>query len=343
MISEEKIKRAFFYLDYLRLHNFGRKNKIFNKNRYMLNHLNSNDSKKGYKAYIQRVFRDLIGDSAYRAFGKGIMLIKKPRDVFGYNVDDTKVYESYGGPDQRYVPIFDGDPLEKARYAYKKTLLSGTFAEEFREMANIINNTSTLQQASGLAFKIRLDNKKSKGWETLKSVERIFEIMKDTGEKLEPETLIKSTIVELLSNVRKPVVGMQFYKMGTGGAQTNIVYTIDRVEPRHGNSGRVKYYEVYYQPRPGTRAQRTTSKNIQLLFNEEGQFETREMVITRELGSRAAILLRDSRGITEDAALRLARVSYARELMELGEDDDVVILNNTEINESLIDFVRGLL
>jgi hypothetical protein len=116
-------------------------------------------------------------------FGKGIMLIKKPRDVFGYNVDDTKVYESYGGPDQRYVPIFDGDPLEKARYAYKKTLLSGTFAEEFREMANIINNTSTLQQASGLAFKIRLDNKKSKGWETLKSVERIFEIMKDTGEK----------------------------------------------------------------------------------------------------------------------------------------------------------------
>ena len=60
MVMDKNIKRAFYFLDYLRMHSYGRKEKVFKKNRYMMDPDTAHCAKKGYRAYIQRMFRDLV-------------------------------------------------------------------------------------------------------------------------------------------------------------------------------------------------------------------------------------------------------------------------------------------
>jgi hypothetical protein len=334
---EAKIQRAFFYLDYLRMHSFARKKKIFRKNRYMISHLTSTDAKKGYTAYIQRLFRDLIIDR----FKRYNLDIKKPRDIFGYNVDNPNVYSSYTTADQRYLPIFDGEPMDKVRYAYRRLLLYKDFVPQFTEVVNQINETTTLQHNTGLSFKIRLDIHKSDGWKTYQAIDKIASAYEAIEEEINPKDYIKKSIIALLAKTRKPTIGMQFHKLGYDGrADTNIVYTITDVSERLNDAGFVDSYAVYYEDGAGRR-RNINNAEMSLLFNAEGSVETIEVIMTRELCQRAITILSESVGIQDDAALRLAKSALVREYQ--GDTEKLHAIMGVDVTENLVDYMRGML
>lgn len=331
---EDNIKRAFFYLDYLRMHAYARKNKIFRKNRYMINHATVNDPKKGYKAYIQRLFRDLVITEL------DFLEIKKPRDVFGYNVDNASQYQSFNDAEMRYLPIFE-EKLAKIRYAYKRYLVYGEYFDLFEKLGLILRKNPTLFHNIGLAFKIRLNETKSDSWTAFQGIKEIAKVFEEIEQAVLPEECIKNTIVALLDKVMKPVVGMQLYKLDRQGVpQTGIVYTITEVRPRLNNNNHVQGYRLTCAI-PNRQSVSIDTPAVQIIHNAEVTQGMPESTLTRELCQIATSLMRESTGIDDSSALRLAKATLLSNYQ--GQDNQLILITNIEITQELIEYMRGML
>ena len=96
------IDRSIHYMEYLRIHSYGRRNRYFKRNRNMLNPDDKNNSRSGWQSYIQRAFRDIIQRKL-----TFIEKIKKNRDSATYMCHAAKLKNTEN--------VFESDT---AKYAY---------------------------------------------------------------------------------------------------------------------------------------------------------------------------------------------------------------------------------
>jgi len=190
--SKEKIS---YYIDYLRLHRYGKQNKVFRKNRSMLNDEYSKDNKKGYKAYIQRIFRDIllyeIGDVIDANSD-----VQKPRNFFGYHIGPKNIEET--------VILHLDRKMHRFAQIIRMNAYMGTDADLIGEYRDKILEGNIESHYSGICLRLSLKYEKKFGaWHKLKQIKQIIEIRRALLNRYEnnDDLFIKQMIQKTIQKV----------------------------------------------------------------------------------------------------------------------------------------------
>lgn len=319
------IKRSFFYLDYLRMHSYARKHKLFKKNRYMISYITADDPKKGYKAYIQRIFRDLLG------YKMGDFPIKKPRDVFGYNIGHANKYRQWKTGKNRVINPYE-DGLSLLEYMYKRYTIYGENAEHFNNYLNIIETNPRLKECRGLYFKAVLDPNQSDGWLAFKGISAIADEFEAIQNNFNSIQHIQDSIQELLMKVLTPKIGANFYlRESDGTINETIVYTIEEIT-LSGNGHEVKYNT------PNGSAWEDASK-ISIIYNNNILAENPLIAITHAICAKAAELMKTS-SINTEQAFKLGRGLVLRGVEDLKQ---IELIKSISYSEGIGNQIGGML
>ena len=207
---QQKIKQTYFYMDYLRMHANGRELQLFKKNRHMLEPELADDPKKGYKAFVQRIFKTLL-DNEFASY----LPIVKPRNSFGYNVGPREEELNGSGPQAspyRAIDVMNGD-YEKLLYIYRRNLLYGEFQSQINNYLTALQNAECIQpRGRKFFFKIRLDEEKSKGWETIQAVRAIKQAHKEMIDAIDPIESLKLSFKYFSDRIIKVQEGQTVFK-----------------------------------------------------------------------------------------------------------------------------------
>ena len=159
------LKDRYFFIDYLRLHRFGKENGIWKKNRNMLvkeHEYNSDRSivaRKGYKSYIQRCMKSIL-DWMFEGF-----VVSKPRNRFAYEV---------GRRNQRHSVLDVTDKEDKIKYVIQRHLMDKSYEELMAAYALAVQTSPMISfrnQQAGL--RVTLDEQRSLGYRNIKTLELI--------------------------------------------------------------------------------------------------------------------------------------------------------------------------
>jgi hypothetical protein len=232
-MSTFNIKRIYFTLDYLRLHKLGRTLKLFTKNRQMLDHSCANDTKKGYRAYIHRMYHTFLKkDFEY-------ITVVKPRNEFGYNFGLTdgqiasSVFQNFN--------IFEN--TEKLLlYIFRRFFLYGEYKEKIINYNRLFNETQFVKpRTKRIFYTVRLDQNKSCGYEAMKELYKVRDahlalLNEFKHEKEAIENCIKKSIASIFNKSRKVKAGQKvFLRNGSGEPDTTQVWIIESVTEQSSN------------------------------------------------------------------------------------------------------------
>lgn len=254
-----ELKDRYYFIDYLRLHRFGKQAGIWKKNRNMLvkEHEYNSDAnitaRKGYKSYIQRCMKSIL-DTMYSDF-----LVMKPRNRFAYEIGKR-------ASSRHQDPIkLSGDSEDKIRFIIQRYLQSGEYSAlvtEYRDAVSASRFLSFKNNECGII--ITLDHARSFGYLAIRDLERVREAQTKMIEAAEDKDLLlvnmlktgiekarllaDGTNVQLLDDYGRPVarygtvVSSNIRNHGNNG--TEITYRIARTD----SSGEQNYYSNQFIP-----------------------------------------------------------------------------------------------
>jgi hypothetical protein len=184
-----ELKDRYYFIDYLRLHRFGKQAGIWKKNRNMLvkEHEYNEDAnitaRKGYKSYIQRCMKSIL-DTMYSDF-----TVIKPRNRFAYEIGKRA--------NNRYQDLIESpeDSEEKIKFIIQRYLLSGEYSDliiPYRDAVAESRFLSFKNNESGIV--ITLDPIRSFGYLAIRDLEKVREI--------------QTKIIEVASDKDKLLVSM---------------------------------------------------------------------------------------------------------------------------------------
>jgi hypothetical protein len=235
------VKQIYFTLDYLRLHRLGRKLKLFNKNRQMLDPTSAEDVKKGYKAYIHRMYHTFLKhDFNY-------VTVVKPRNEFGYNFGPTD--NQLNSHEYLHFNIFK-KPENLLLYAYRRYF----FYKENEDLiqnytSSFVDNKYVKPRTKGMFYTVRLDPVKSGGYEAMRELYKTRDaqlkiIEKFNDEKIFEESMQKS-IAAILNKIRKVKVGqtvLTVYRNGAYDATSSA--EIQSIYEKQNGEGFIEYIDL---------------------------------------------------------------------------------------------------
>jgi hypothetical protein len=235
------VKQIYFTLDYLRLHRLGRKLKLFNKNRQMLDPTSAEDVKKGYKAYIHRMYHTFLKhDFNY-------VTVVKPRNEFGYNFGPTD--NQLNSHEYLHFNIFK-KPENLLLYAYRRYFLYKENEDLIQNYtSSFVDNKYVKPRTKGMFYTVRLDPVKSGGYEAMRELYKTRDaqlkiIEKFNDEKIFEESMQKS-IAAILNKIRKVKVGqtvLTVYRNGAYDATSSA--EIQSIYEKQNGEGFIEYIDL---------------------------------------------------------------------------------------------------
>lgn len=235
------VKQIYFTLDYLRLHRLGRKLKLFNKNRQMIDPTSAEDVKKGYKAYIHRMYHTFLKkDFNY-------ITVVKPRNEFGYNFGPTD--NQLNSHEYLHFNIFK-KPENLLLYAYRRYFL---YKENEDLVQNYVrtfaDNKYVKPRTKGMFYTVRLDPVKSGGYEAMRELYKTRDAHLKIIEKFNDETIfeecMQKSIAAILNKIRKVKVNQTVLTVYRNGAYdtTSSAQIQDVIEKRNVD-GFTEYVDI---------------------------------------------------------------------------------------------------
>lgn len=330
------LKDRYFFIDYLRLHRFGKQNGIWKKNRNMLvkEHEYNRDSsiiaRKGYKSYIQRCMKSIL-DWMFEGFA-----ISKPRNRFAYEI----------GRRHNRVSILDTSQAEdKVKYIIQRHLVDGSNQELVSAYAAAVQSSPMItfrNQQSGL--RIDLDTERSLAYGNIKILQEIRGHQEKMIEVFDSGEVYKKLIIEGLIKTVKIPVGTVIQEIGdqrigtitdctlsTAGRGTEIKYRVDFTD---GDSGyRMREHFTVMSP-----------AQIQITEGEDAIEVQPQVTIIPNLDrviAYAETNFADATGINADAIFRLCRSAVVRELTSEGNAVAAVNLRGLEPTSQILSQLSG--
>jgi hypothetical protein len=219
------IDRSIHYMEYLRIHSYGRRNRYFKRNRNMLNPDDKNNSRSGWQSYIQRAFRDIIQRKL-----TFIEKIKKDRYSATYICHAAKL--------KNIENVFESDTAKYAYLIYRNKQYSecSRLKEEaglteadcfygdidsrgdisFRIDAKNFNNELDTERNSRnyyLTSEWRHNFPKISAWDALKIADKIEKQVKKELNDFSFDKMFKRTLIHNLENNFKLKPGVFVYKV----------------------------------------------------------------------------------------------------------------------------------
>lgn len=236
----ERIKQAYYYLDYLRLHRLGRKLKMFPKNRQMMDPTEANDPKKGYKAYIHRMYQTFIKhDFEY-------LSNVKPRNEFGYNfgVQDRQLEQSNGGA-YKCINLF-ASPENMLLYLFRRHMLYKENNPLINEYLQVFNTASYVKaRTMNMFYLVRFGDKNPGAYAALREMYQVRDKHFAILETYNVEEHIKNNIHALLTSISKVNRSQKFYRIEREGVvNTAREEIIDGVQVSTDTNGYVTAVQI---------------------------------------------------------------------------------------------------
>lgn len=237
---QDRLKQAYYYLDYLRLHRLGRKLKLFPKNRQMMDPTCADDPKKGYKSYIHRMYQTFIQhDFKY-------LTDVKPRNTFGYyfGINDNKI-DQYGSHEYKYINMFSS-PENMLAYLFRRNML-------YKENSQLINaylnayqgNKYVRPRTMSMFYTVTFGEIKPGAYDALKEMYKIRDAHFKILESFNAEESIKNSICSVLSGIQKVSNRQKFYVYnGHGMPDTTREHTVSSVNVQTASNGFVTGVEI---------------------------------------------------------------------------------------------------
>lgn len=343
--AKQEIKDRYYFIDYLRLHEFGKGEGIWTKNRNMLvkEHEHTPNlnlrARKGYKSYIQRCVKSIL-EWLFPEF-----TIIKPRNVFGYEIG--KKNDNRQGNE---VLQFD-DAEDRIKMIVQRNLANRSFNDDIQSYARAVNDTQNVSfknRYSGL--KITLDEKKSKGYPVIKSLLPIRKEQEKLIEKADFDTLFKKTFIDGLRNTMLLKKGQKVRIAANGRFDnTSALGTIEDVKLLQGNNG--ESLELRYEVQTVNGLLTLHSRQLKPITQEEAE----------ELGDTSASIIseyveriiryanenfRNASGVSTSSVFNLSREAIAREIVNSGDvstaaevrriNPDSQMLNRISISQDIL-------
>lgn len=236
------VKRIYFTLDYLRLHKLGRTLKLFSKNRQMLDHNSAGDTKKGYKAYIHRMYHTFLKkDFDY-------ITVIKPRNEFGYNFGLTDAQLNSNS----FLSFNMFENTEKLLlYMFRRFLIYGDYKDKVNNYIRAFENNKFVKpRTKKIFYTVRLDPEKSCGYEAMKELYKVrdahFDLLNEfKNEKEAIEQCIKSSLVAIFNKLRKVKQGQEVFLFNNQGAvDTTRTYKVERVLERRDGLSKIERVDL---------------------------------------------------------------------------------------------------
>ena len=240
------IDRSIHYMEYLRIHSYGRRNRYFKRNRNMLNPDDKNNSRSGWQSYIQRAFRDIIQRKL-----TFIEKIKKNRDSASYMCHAAKLKNTEN--------VFESDTAKYAYLIYRNKQYSEY--SRLKEEAGLTEADcfyGDIDSRGDILFRIDVKNfnneldternlrmryaspewkhhfPKISAWDALKVADKIEKQVKKELNNFSFDKMFKRTLIHNLENNFKLKPGVFVYKV----REPSDVYAVVSSEHR-GNRNAV--------------------------------------------------------------------------------------------------------
>lgn len=320
-----ELKDKYFYIDYLRLHRYGKSNRIWVKNRTMLSRedqYNENPTvvtRKGYKSYVQRCLKSIL-DSMYPGFD-----IIKPRDLFGYEI---------GSKNDENKDLLDFSQSED-----KIKLILGNFLQNGDNSEAVLNYRDAVIGSNRISFKnkesglrMTLDENRSYGYQAVQEIVSI----RDTQDRLlslaqDPKMILNSLLVQGLNKAREGKAGERVQEISSGEAtgRTGTIHSASR-STRNGHDSLV--YEIEWDTNAGQGNSNVRSENMSFLFGADqiappdlGHSQFLERIINYANENFAT-----SGGVGTETIFNLSRGAIVRELIDNGDVESARIAGQIE-------------
>ena len=210
----EKVRQAHFFLDYLRLHQLGKKQKVFKKNREMMKADCADDSKTGYKSYIYRMIKSFLDQDFTHT------TVTKPRGLFSYHFGIDSKLVSRGGYNLavgRFLPISKSNDF-KIMYLFRRHLL---YREDTPKVIEYVNTLDSMKYIKPMTYKmfhkVVFCHDKSKGYDALMELYTMKNAYLALLETYNPEKHLKDSIAALLNKTMKVKMGQTAYLFNDNG------------------------------------------------------------------------------------------------------------------------------
>jgi len=236
-----ELRDRYYFIDYLRLHRFGKQAGIWKKNRNMLvkeHEYNTDDNitaRKGYKSYIQRCMKSIL-DTMYSDF-----TVMKPRNRFAYEIGKRAT-------NTRHQDIIElsGDSEEKIKFIIQRYLQTGEYSDlviPYRDAVAESKFLSFKNNEAGLV--VTLDNARSFGYLAIRDLEKVREIQTKMIEAAEDkDKLLGSMLKSGLEKARILPDGSSVQMLDDHGRPTERYGTIRTSNLRTGYNGTELLYSV---------------------------------------------------------------------------------------------------
>lgn len=315
------LKQIHFTLDYLRLHRLGRKLKLFNKNRQMIDSSAPDDPKKGYKAYIHRMYHTFLKkDFNY-------VTVVKPRNEFGYNFGPTE--NQLNNFEFTKLNIFK-NPENALIYAFRRFLLYKDNQDLVQEyIQSYTDNKYVKPRTKGMFYTVRLNPLKSGGFEAMKELYKVrdahLKILDRYSETNAYEECIQKSLASILNKIRKVKRGQTALTQQRNGAfDPNVSGVIDSVLERRNAEGFVEYVDVIVSGRS------FSLRNIQPIFVNQSKDFTEKLeqinIFKNNFFDYALVRLENSKNLTIDQVFDLSKAFYKIE--KSPNQDELSILDS---------------
>jgi len=255
------LRDRYYFIDYLRLHRYGKDNEIWKKNRNMLvrEHEYSASSetraRKGYKSYIQRCMKSIL-DTLYPDF-----TIIKPRNVFGYEIgqknDSNKDLLDMGLAEDKIKLVL-------ARYISAEDNADAVVA--YRDAVLGAGRVSFKNKEAGLA--IKLDDERSLGYQAVKELIQIRETQNALLEiGGDVNGLLKSLVIEGIEKAYKAPNGTRVQRL-ENGRPSNTFGTIESVRDSSSYRGKYYSYNIQWDNQQGQGTTAVYSDQVKIVYGE---------------------------------------------------------------------------
>lgn len=317
-IASNEIKDRYFFIDYLRLHRFGKQAGIWKKNRNMLvkEHEYHSDhnirARKGYQSYVQRCMKSII-DWYYPDFD-----IVKPRGVFGYEVGRKNDY-------QRSLLNIAGEEAsseDKIKMIIQRNLVNKDYQELISEYLEVINDSPgvALKNRDG-GLKLSLNIERSEGYRVVQRLPLIRSIQnKLIEEASNTDLLLKKMIVKGLDFVKKIPKGTSV-EIIINESPSRLMATVLSADYHRSHRGTSIIYKVKRDD--NNREERIPRADLKIIdgtsiaVQEEDSFSP----IIRRVLNYANQNFTNTSGVNSEVIFNLSKSIIIRELLAENEMD----------------------
>lgn len=303
------IKDKYFFIDYLRLHSFGKQNKIWSKNRNMLvkaDEYGPEKSRKGYKSYIQRCTKSIL-DWLFPGF-----MILKPRNVFGYEIGKRNYRdpESFNFQDKESV----------ISYIVSRNMIDNSFQNivgEYKTCVDVDPNIQFKNNYSGL--KITFDPYRSMAYPTIKNLIKVKEAQEAMVNIAQDKAFLIKEI--LCAGLKKAIIlepGIRVMYRG----EEYIVKSHESQEYSRSNgvSGTAQYYNLE-RVRDGAKQEYVEKRSLKVVSMDVPQIQNPVDAFVDRVILYANENLVNSQGVDKGTIFNLARSALIRSELANGTID----------------------